>query len=114
MTVNKVTEIKREELVPVISARAKAVELAQAAEQAMKEARVAELEFRVQVQQLYLEKGLNPTCKVDLATGIVSWAEDVTPAVEEVVPAPLEAAPVAEEETASPVRKRKVGKNTKE
>lgn len=71
----KVTQINKEALEPVITARAKAVDLAQAAEQAMKDARLAELEFKVQIQQLYLEKQLDQNCRVDITTGAVTWPE---------------------------------------
>lgn len=71
----KVTQINKEALQPVITTRTKAVDLAQAAEQAMKDARLAELEFKVQIQQLYLEKGLDQNCRVDINTGDVTWPE---------------------------------------
>jgi hypothetical protein len=43
----------------------------------MKNARLAELEFKVQIQQLYLEKGLDANCRVDITTGAVTWPEDL-------------------------------------
>jgi hypothetical protein len=80
---SKVTEINKEALEPVLVARDKAVELAQAADRAMKEARLAELEFKVQIQQLYLEKGLDSNCRVDITTGVVTWPEEQAEAKEE-------------------------------
>lgn len=71
----KVTEINKQDLAPVLSARTKAIELAKSAEEAIKDARFAEMEFKVAIQQLYLEKGLAPTCRVDLGTGVVTWQE---------------------------------------
>lgn len=71
----KVTEISKEELAPVVTARTKTLELAQVAEQAIKDARMAELEFKVQIQQMYLEKGLDANCRVDINTGVVTWPE---------------------------------------
>jgi hypothetical protein len=71
----KVTEISKEALQPVVAARAKAVDLAKAAEDAMKDARLAEMEFKVQIQQMYLEKGLHQDCRVDITTGRVTWPE---------------------------------------
>ncbi len=73
----KVTEISKEALQPVVDARNKAVELAQAAQEAIKNGRLAELEFKVQIQQLYLEKGLDANCRVDITTGAVTWPEDI-------------------------------------
>lgn len=73
---NKITEISKEQLAPIVTARSKTIELAQAAEQAIKDARMAELEFKVQIQQLYLEKGLDQNCRVDINTGVVTWPED--------------------------------------
>lgn len=93
----KVTQISNEALQPVITARAKAVDLAQAAEQAMKDARLAELEFKVQIQQLYLEKQLDQNCRVDINTGEVTWPEESTTAE----------APAAEDK---PKRKRTIKK----
>lgn len=72
----KATQIDKEALEPVIAARTKAVDLAQAAERAMKDARLAELEFKVQIQQLYLEKQLDQNCRVDINTGVVTWPEE--------------------------------------
>lgn len=76
----KVTQINKEALEPVITTRAKALDLAQAAEQAMKDARLAELEFKVQIQQLYLEKQLDQNCRVDITTGIVTWPDEAVDA----------------------------------
>lgn len=73
---NKITEISKEQLAPIVTARSKTIELAQAAEQAIKDARMAELEFKVQIQQLYLEKSLDQNCRVDINTGVVTWPED--------------------------------------
>jgi hypothetical protein len=78
----KVTEISKGALQPVVVARSKAVDLAKAAEDAMKDARLAEMEFKVQIQQLYLENGLHQNCRVDITTGKVSWPEP-EPEVEE-------------------------------
>jgi len=72
----RITEISREQLAPIVTARTKTIELAQVAEQAIKDARMAELEFKVQIQQLYLEKGLNSNCRVDINTGVVTWPVD--------------------------------------
>ncbi len=71
----RITEISKEQLAPVVTARTKTIELAQAAEQAIKDARMAELEFKVLIQQLYLEKGLDSNCRVDINTGVVTWPE---------------------------------------
>jgi hypothetical protein len=78
----KVTEISKEALQPVVAARSKAVDLAKAAEDAMKDARLAEMEFKVQIQQLYLEKGLHPDCRVDITNGNVTWPEQKPEVVE--------------------------------
>lgn len=83
----KVTEISKEQLAPIVTARAKTLELAAAAEQAIKDARMAELEFKVQIQQLYLEKGLDSNCRVDINTGAVTWPEEPVAVIVEDVPA---------------------------
>jgi hypothetical protein len=77
----RVTEISKEQLAPIVTARTKTIELAQAAEQAIKDARMAELEFKVQIQQLYLEKGLDSNCRVDINTGAVTWPDVAIQAV---------------------------------
>ena len=68
----KVIQINKDELEPVATARTKAVEAAQAAEKALKDARLADLEFKVQIQQLYLSNGLDVNCRVDLFSGVVA------------------------------------------
>lgn len=72
----KIMEISKEALQPVVDARTKAVDLAKVAEDAMKDARLAEMEFKVQIQQLYLENGLHQDCRVDINSGVVTWPEE--------------------------------------
>jgi hypothetical protein len=72
----KVSQISKEDLKPVVAAREKAMDVAKIAEQAMKDARLAELEFKVEIQQLYIAKGLDMNCRVDVSTGAVSWPEE--------------------------------------
>lgn len=96
----RITEIGKEQLAPIVTARTKTIELAQAAEQAIKDARMAELEFKVQIQQLYLEKGLDANCRVDINTGVVTWPE-------------LEVAPVEEPKSElKPARKKAASKKS--
>lgn len=80
----RVTQISKEEIEPVVAARGKVMESAAAAEKALKDAKLAELEFKVQIQQLYLSKGLDQNCRVDISTGMVSWPDQAqqTPAPE--------------------------------
>jgi hypothetical protein len=75
---DKVTQISKEDMAPVLESRAKALDAAGAAERALKDARLAELEFKVQIQQLFLSKGLDPNCKLDTTTGNVAWPEEGT------------------------------------
>ena len=75
----RITEISKEDMEPIVTSRTKAIESASVAEKALKDARLAELEFKVQIQQLYLAKGLDPNCKVDISTGVVSWPGDPEP-----------------------------------
>ncbi len=82
----RVTQISTEEMAPVIAARAKALEVAGVAERALKDARVAELEFQVQIQQLYLAKGLDPNCRLDSTTGNVAWPDETQQKTEISVP----------------------------
>lgn len=72
----RVNEVSKEALAPVIEFRIKAVELAQAAEIAIKNARTAELEYQVRIQKLYIDHGLTRDCKVDINTGAITWPED--------------------------------------
>ena len=72
----KITKIELNELAGVVNARGKAVELATKADSILKEAKVAELEYRVAVQDLYLSKGLPSNCRVDVGTGDVTYPED--------------------------------------
>lgn len=75
---NKITKVSVDVLKPVIESRVKAVEAAKVAEQAMKEARVAELEFKVQIQQFYIENNLNVNCRVNTDTGEITWPEEAS------------------------------------
>jgi len=76
----KLTQISGEDLAPVVQARAGALELAAQAEKAYKDARVAELEYKVKVQELYISKGLDANCRIDMNTGTVTWPEDLAEA----------------------------------
>jgi len=80
----KITQIDLKEMEPIVNARTKAIESADAAEKTLKDARLAELEFKVLVQQLYLNKSLDANCKVDISSGTVTWP-DTSPVVEEIV-----------------------------
>jgi hypothetical protein len=71
----KITQLTKEELEPVVNARAKAVDAAQKAEAALKDAKLAEYEFKISSQQLYLTNGLEPNCQVNLLDGSVKWPE---------------------------------------
>lgn len=72
----KTTKISVDKLSGVIEARGKAANAAAAADSAVKDARVLELEYKVQLQQLFLENGLDPKCNVDITTGVVTWPEE--------------------------------------
>jgi hypothetical protein len=72
----KTTQISREALGPISGARQKAIDLANAAERAIKDARLAELEYKVLIQQMYLDNKLESNCRVDLASGTVTWPEE--------------------------------------
>lgn len=72
----RVTQISKEEMEPIVTARAKAMEAAATAERALKEARLAELEFKVNIQQLYLMKKLDANCRVDISNGSVTWPDE--------------------------------------
>lgn len=73
----KLTQISKEELEPIITARGKALEAAKIADNALKDARLADLEFKVQIQQLYLAKGLDSNCQVDISNGAVAWPNEI-------------------------------------
>lgn len=82
----KITQIEINELNNIVETRTKAVESANIAEKAIKDARLAELEYKVQIQQLFLDKRLSPKCNIDMNTGKVSWpAEESYNTVEEIV-----------------------------
>ncbi|MCK9567825.1 hypothetical protein M0R72_02595 [Candidatus Pacearchaeota archaeon] len=81
----RVTQISKEELEPVVQARGKAVEAAQNADKALKDARLAELEFKVQIQQLYLAKNLDANCRVDISNGVIAWPDETAAPTETVV-----------------------------
>jgi len=100
----RITQISNAELEPVITARGKAVEAAQNADKALKDARLAELEFKVQIQQLYLAKGLDANCKVDISNGAVAWPDE----------APVVAAPTEEPDAEPRATSKRRGKKPAE
>jgi ribosomal protein L3 len=73
----RITQISKKDMEPVLAIRAKAMEAAGIAEKALKDARLAELEFKVQIQQLYLVNGLDPNCRLDIANGAVVWPDTI-------------------------------------
>jgi len=79
----KTTQVSKESLDPISGARQKAIDLANAAERAIKDARMAEMEYKILIQQLYLDNRLVTDCRVDLASGVVTWPEEPTEAAEE-------------------------------
>jgi hypothetical protein len=73
LKMSKIIQLSKEELEPIVNARSKSIDATNVAEKAIKDARLAELEFKVAVQQLYLEKGLNLNCNIDITNGSVTW-----------------------------------------
>lgn len=92
---SKVTILGKASVNLIATSRAKAIELAQAAQTAIKDARIAELEFKNTIQQVYIENGLDNKCNISLETGQVTWPE------EEPAEAAEETVPEASEETAA-------------
>lgn len=102
---NKVERISQEQLDGLAVLHKKNSELYQrmaqltmAAEKAVQEAKVAELEFKLsgqefqgQIKQIFILNKLDSQCKIDLGTGVVSWPalKDETPVVEPVVEEPV-------------------------
>jgi hypothetical protein len=66
----RVTQLTETELQQVVEVQGKAIRAAQVADNALKEARLAELEFKVHMQQLFLEKHLDANCAI-------KWPDDV-------------------------------------
>src|SRR5271157_1369150 len=79
----RIEQIPSEKLANVIKASSKVTELTKEAEQAVLQARLADLEFRVEIQQVYLNNGLSAQCVLNIHTGKVKWPE---PEVTEVAP----------------------------
>lgn len=75
---SRVTTLDKESVRLIATTRAKALELAQTAQAALKDARIAELEFKNTIQQVFLENGLDSTCNVNLDTGNVIWKDEET------------------------------------
>jgi hypothetical protein len=67
--------INREELNGVGDLRVKAIKAAQLAEQSIKEARIAELEYRNAVQQLYLSNDIPIKAKINWESGEVLYPD---------------------------------------
>lgn len=67
--------INREELNGVGDLRVKAIKAAQIAEQSIKEARIAELEYRNAVQQLYLSNDIPIKAKINWESGEVLYPD---------------------------------------
>jgi hypothetical protein len=87
--VSKIEKISQEQLDGLAILHKKNSELYQrmaqltmAAEKAVQEAKVAELEFKLsgqefqgQIKQIFILNKLDSQCKIDLGTGFVSWPE---------------------------------------
>jgi hypothetical protein len=73
----KVTKIPDNELARVVEARNKLANATAAAEKAVQDARVVELEYRVLVQGIYLANSLPAAARIDPETGNVTWPEDL-------------------------------------
>jgi hypothetical protein len=81
---DKVTKLSDESLNTIKDLRTKAERAALAADQAVSAAKIADLEYRLQVQATFLANGLLPSCSVDIETGTITWpAEPVVEAVGE-------------------------------
>jgi uncharacterized coiled-coil protein SlyX len=74
-TEGRVELLSKDKLERVQAAHAKLSELTKTAESAVTKARLAELEFRVELQQIYIDNGLNGGCVVDVFTGAVKWQD---------------------------------------
>ena len=74
----RVEQIPTENLKHVLEVRKAATELTDAAKQATTQAKLAELEFRIDLQQVYINNGLLGSCVVDIFSGNVRWPEDDT------------------------------------
>lgn len=76
----RIERIGKEELTSIVTARNSALESSAAAEKAVNQAKILELEYRVLVQQIFLANNLKADCRVDQDTGIVTWpSETVQP-----------------------------------
>ena len=86
-TDGKLEVLSKESLERVQTARSHLADLTKAADTAVTKAKMAELEFRIELQQIYIDNGLNSSCVVDVFTGAVKWSD---PVVAPVSPTPKE------------------------
>jgi hypothetical protein len=70
---SKIEKLDKEHLDLILVARDKAAAASAEAEKLVSAARIAELEFRVTVQEVFLANGLDPNCRVDQTTGNITW-----------------------------------------
>jgi hypothetical protein len=65
----------------IASLRGKAIEEANAADGILKNAKISDLEFKIELQKLYLENGWSPNTRLDLSTGEVTLDDATTDGV---------------------------------
>lgn len=68
---NKIEKLTTDELQQVTELRNKVLELTTAAEKAATLAENADLKLKVFVQQIFINKRLDPQCSIDVNTGVI-------------------------------------------
>jgi hypothetical protein len=71
-----VASIEENDLQVITTAKQRAISAAQQAEKVVAEAKVAELEYRNVVQQVFLKYGLSLQDRIDENTGLITRPED--------------------------------------
>ena len=71
-----VASIEENDLQVITTAKQRAISAAQQAEKVVAEAKVAELEYRNVVQQVFLKYGLSLQDRIDETTGLITRQED--------------------------------------
>lgn len=75
--------ISKDELGNILVAKNKVIQLAQAATKANDEVKIADLEYRVVVQHVFIQHNLTVDDKIDDATGEITRLEDSEEGIED-------------------------------
>ncbi len=102
MSEETVESVSQEELRGILEAKKSVLELVKVAEEAARVAKMADLQYQVTVQQVFINHGLSTSDRIDDSTGVITRGPVAEPVESEAV-AEASEAPEAPEAPVEPV-----------